>query len=124
MSEKIKWVRMGGAMMAPALAMALCVVGLTGCSSIPAHEFENFVPVAAAQRVMNQPKISWEVRNDVAAYCARAKGMGQEQAYLTPPVACAIWNTPKNECTLVTGKQVSHVALGHEVRHCFEGHFH
>jgi hypothetical protein len=124
MSKKIEWLCLRGAMVSKALAVALCLAWLTGCSSIPAHEFENFVPLTAAKRVMNQPKISWEVRDDVVAYCARAKGMGQEQAYMTPPLACAIWNTPKNECTLVTGKQVNHVALGHEVRHCFEGHFH
>jgi len=50
--------------------------------------------------------------------------MGREQAYFTPPVACAIWSVPAKECTVVTGPKVTHVALGHEVRHCFEGRFH
>lgn len=103
---------------------ALWFCGLVGCGSIPAQEFEPFSPLPEAKRVMNQPKIKWEIRDDVAAFCAQAKGMGQEQAFMTPPLACAIWHTGKNECTVVTGRQVTHVALGHEVRHCFEGHFH
>jgi hypothetical protein len=105
-------------------AAFLCLSGLVGCGSMPAHEFEPFTPLPQNKRVMVQPKIKWEIRDDVAAFCAQAKGMGQEQAFMTPPLACAIWHTGKNECTVVTGRLVTHVALGHEIRHCFEGHFH
>ena len=105
-------------------AAVLCLSGLVGCGTMPAHEFEPFTPLPQAKRIMVQPKIKWEIRDDVAAFCAQAMGMGQEQAFMTPPLACAIWFVGKNECTVVTGKQVTHVALGHEVRHCFEGHFH
>lgn len=97
---------------------------LTACQTLPASEFNAFVPVPAQQRIMNQIKIHWEVRDDVADFCAKAKGMGKEQAFLTPPVACAIWHTPRRECTVVTGTTTTHTALGHEIRHCFEGHFH
>lgn len=75
-------------------------------------------------RIMNNVRIKWEIRDDVAQHCARAYQMGREQAYLTPPLACAVWNTLKGECTIITGPLTSHVAIGHEVRHCFEGHFH
>lgn len=88
------------------------------------QEYAEFKPLQASKRILNQVKITWEVRDDVADFCAKAKGMGKEQAFLTPPVACAIWHTPRQECTVVTGSVTSHVALGHEVRHCFEGHFH
>jgi hypothetical protein len=97
---------------------------LTACQTLPASEFNAFVPVPAQHRIMNQIKIHWEVRDDVADFCAKAKGMGKEQAFLTPPVACAIWHTPRRECTVVTGSTTTHTALGHEIRHCFEGHFH
>lgn len=103
----------------------VCAVLLTaGCSTLPMEEYAQFTPAPVGQRIMNQVKISWEVRDDVADFCAKAKGMGKEQAFLTPPIACAIWHVPLKECTVVTGRHTSHVALGHEVRHCFEGHFH
>ena len=105
------------------LSMAVATL-LSACQTLPASEFNAFVPVPAQQRIMNQIKIHWEVRDDVADFCAKAKGMGKEQAFLTPPVACAIWHTPRRECTVVTGTTTTHTALGHEVRHCFEGHFH
>jgi hypothetical protein len=112
-----------------ALLTAIMLLGLTACQSmgphnIPAHEYESFTPLPESQRIMNNVRIKWEVREDVVDYCARAARMGREQAYLTPPVACAVWSVAAQECTVVTGPQVTHVALGHEVRHCFEGRFH
>lgn len=114
------------------IAMAVSVTGmvvLTGCqtlggSVIPAAEFDDFTPQTMDKRIMKEVKLRWELRDDVAQYCAKSIGMGREQAFITPPVACAVWHVAKKECVIVTGTQTSHVALGHEVRHCFEGHFH
>ena len=78
----------------------------------------------AHHRIMNQVRITWEVREDVSPFCGFAARMGREQSYLTPPLGCAIWDILKAECTIVTGPVTSHVALGHELRHCFEGHYH
>jgi hypothetical protein len=97
---------------------------LTGCNTLPPEEYMSFTPAPAQKRIMNQVKISWEVREDVADFCAKAKGMSKDAAFLTPPIACAVWNTPRKECTVVTGTNTTHTALGHEIRHCFEGHFH
>lgn len=111
-------------------ALALAVMAVTtGCQTagggvIPAAEYALFTPKPMEQRVIQEVKLRWEVREDVAQYCAKSMGMGQEQAYMTPPVACAVWHVAKKECVVITGKETSHVALGHEVRHCFEGHFH
>ena len=103
----------------------VCLAGqLVACHSLPMEEYAEFMPQPESKRIMNQVKISWELRDDVADYCAKAKGMGKDAAFLTPPVACAVWNTPRKECMVVTGTKTSHTALGHEIRHCFEGHFH
>jgi hypothetical protein len=113
-----------------AIMMSGVVLGLlTACQTmgggaIPASESENFTPLTAEKRVMNQVKIKWEVREDVAQFCAKAAQMTPNQAYWSPPMACAVWNVPSKECTIVTGKETNHVTLGHELRHCFEGHFH
>jgi hypothetical protein len=109
-------------------AMGIMVL-LTGCETmgggkIHASEYQTFTPKAPEKRIMKEVSLRWEVREDVAQYCARSIGMGREQAYITPPVACAIWHVQRQECVIVTGKKTTHVALGHEVRHCFEGHFH
>jgi hypothetical protein len=106
------------------LGVGCLVALLSACHTLPAEEYEDFSPVPVQQRIMNQVKITWEVRDDVAGFCAKAKGMSKDAAFLTPPVACAVWNTPRKECTVVTGTKTSHTALGHEIRHCFEGHFH
>ena len=111
------------------LALACLMLTLSGCQVmgggvIPASEYETFTPKSAEQRLMKEVKLRWEVREDVAQYCAQSIGMGREQAYITPPVACAVWHVASKECIIVTGTRTNHVALGHEVRHCFEGHFH
>ena len=112
-----------------ALCLAFFMMTLSGCQVlgggvIPASEYETFTPKSAEQRIMREVKLRWEVREDVAQFCARSIGMGREQAYITPPVACAVWHVSSKECVIVTGTRTNHVALGHEVRHCFEGHFH
>jgi len=113
------------------VAWALCTVLVAlfaGCQTLPgklpAHEYEPFKPLPAEKRLMNEVRIRWEVREDVAQVCARAIQMGKEQAYITPPMACAVWDVPQEECIVITGPNPTHVALGHEVRHCFEGRFH
>lgn len=111
------------------LCMTALVLALSACQGTARHqvsslEFVPFNPMPDNYRIMNQVRIHWEVREDVAHFCAHAKSMGRQQSYLTPPMACAIWDILKAECTIVTGPVTSHVALGHELRHCFEGHFH
>ena len=102
---------------------------LTGCASIqgptlPVSELESFVPMPHHARVMNDVKVRWEVRENVAEVCGRAAKLSTTQAWMTPPLACAMWNVASKECVIITGKKVSHVELGHELRHCFEGNFH
>lgn len=101
---------------------------LTGCQTLregelAAIEYQAFTPKDPASRLMNEVKMRWEVRDDVSAYCAKTIGMSHLQAKTTPPVACAIWHVATKQCTIVTGPSTSHVVIGHEVRHCFEGAF-
>lgn len=120
-SRRYFWLRL--------LSLTVSVLGLSACQGtshhkVPSWELISFNVMPAQYRIMNQTRVNWEVRDDVAHFCAHAKSMGREQSYLTPPMACAIWDILNAECTIVTGPVTSHVALGHEVRHCFEGHFH
>ena len=105
------------------------LMALSGCASVkgpslPVSELESFIPVPKQARLMNDVKVRWEVRDNVAEVCGRAAKISSAQAWMTPPLACAMWNVASKECVIITGKRVSHVELGHELRHCFEGNFH
>ena len=111
------------------LASAGALMVLTGCASVqgptlPVSELETFVPMPRHARLMNDVKVRWEVRENVAEVCGRAAQLSPTQAWITPPLACAMWNVASKECVIITGKKVSHLELGHELRHCFEGNFH
>jgi hypothetical protein len=104
-------------------SVCVALMGVVGCAAIPPHEFTEFKPVDPSERQMNQIKMTWEVREDAAEFCKQQqvdKGVSTQGAH----VACAVWSVPKQECRIITGNLVSHVVLGHELRHCFEGHFH
>jgi cobalamin biosynthesis protein CbiD len=113
--------------MAAAAAAALMAL-LTGCAStqpsIPLAELDSFVAKPASQRVLNQVKVRWEVRDDAAQACLKKMPQAGAQAVQAAPIACAVWHVPTQECVIITARQVAHVTLGHELRHCFEGHFH
>ena len=98
------------------------LTGLTGCSVVSQTEYQEFKPMPANARVMNHVKLTWEVREDVGEYCQKSQSKSQLQ--LVQPIACAVWIKATNECKVITGPNPNHLVLGHEVRHCFEGHFH
>ena len=101
----------------------LITVGLTGCAMVSQTEYADFKPMPPKARVINNVKLTWEVREDVGDYClSTQKRLGKSQG--AAPLACAIWTASLNECKVVTGPNPNHVVLGHEVRHCFEGNFH
>jgi hypothetical protein len=109
------------------LSMGLVGLCLTGCQSLTglnSSMIEEFVPQEASQRVMLSPRIFWEVRTDVAQYCAKLTGVSPGTALFLTPMGCAIWDIRRQECTVVTGTSTTHAILGHEIRHCFEGRFH
>lgn len=100
-----------------------CTFLLSGCYNVPKWEYAEFTPMTYDKRIMNKVRLNWEVRPDAAEYCLQAH-KGRDQAFNGTPVACAKWSQSTHECTIVTGPNPDHAVLGHEVRHCFEGHFH
>ena len=70
------------------LTLALAACQTTGGGHyLSASEMGEFTPLAQDQRIMNAVKLRWEVRADVAQYCANSMGMDKERAYTTPPLA-------------------------------------
>jgi hypothetical protein len=122
--ESIRRMKIPRSLLWTALAAGLVACETTPLQNIPSSEYGVFTPAKPYERIMNNVRIKWEVREDVIHYCAGKSELSRDQSNLTPPLACAIWNVNRNECTVITGPLTSKVALGHEVRHCFEGHFH
>jgi hypothetical protein len=96
------------------LVLTLTTV-LLACSP---QQDDTAFPVTTTKTV----EITLEPHPVVSQKCAAVIGMSSEQAYITPPRACAVWS--KNKCHIIVGETVTHKDLGHEVRHCFFGHFH
>lgn len=100
--------------------IAMC---LSACAGIAETEYQDFKAMDPKTRLMNIITLTWEVRDDASEYCASVQKKGGNLA-AARPIACAVWVATANQCKVVTGPNPNHVVLGHEVRHCFEGHFH
>lgn len=70
----------------------------------------------------NYPEINvtWLAVENTTAKCKELFPEVMNQHFFIP--ACAGWN--KTECVIVTGTVTTHQILGHELHHCFEGHYH
>lgn len=101
----------------------LSLVSLSGCYTIAQSEYENFVAQPVDKRIMNDIQLSWDIRPDAGEVCAKMSSKSQS-GNGPAPVACAVWTVSKKHCTIITTPNPNHVVLGHELRHCFEGHFH
>jgi hypothetical protein len=104
------------------LAVFLLVL-LSGCYTISKTEYDHFSAQPVEKRMMNDIQLSWDIRADAAEYCAKISNASLA-APNTPVVACSVWTVANRRCTIITTPNTSHVVIGHEVRHCFEGHFH
>jgi hypothetical protein len=91
---------------------ALFAILISGCAyNIPKEEAFEPKPLSTVMQVR------WIAVEDPNRACKRFGPM--------PIVgACAIWDFAKQTCTVITGQITTMQALGHEVRHCFEGDFH
>jgi hypothetical protein len=96
---------------------------LAACYTIAPSEYESFTAQPIDKRIMNDIQLSWDIRPDASEVCAKLSKKSQV-ANGPAPVACAIWTVTKKHCTIITTANPNHVVLGHELRHCFEGHFH
>ena len=95
-----------------AVGLALIVTGLLlGCATYDA-------PVKA-EVGSRSTWVTWTVVEDVDNFCRRI-GVKIEREMK----ACARWNTSLYRCDIFTDRDTTHAVLGHELRHCFDGHFH
>jgi hypothetical protein len=74
------------------------VLLLTGCGT--------FVAEPRYSRIV----LTWDIAENIEEKC----GLNA--------IGCAKWRG--NKCTIITPRETTLETLGHEVRHCFEGHWH
>lgn len=97
---------------------------LIGCASVqlPPMDRTDFLAAAPAKRVLQRPTVIVNSVEDVHVICqgklGRLNNVGL--SYL----ACATWNQHRGTCVINIQDGTHPAILGHELRHCFEGHFH
>lgn len=112
-------------------ASLLCVWGLgilVSCRSLPdgtpIGEIRAFTVPPESIQAISEIRLRWMIREDAGEYCREQLKRPAASATSPLPLACALWNTQTKECTVVTKPTTTHVIMGHEVHHCFAGHFH
>lgn len=81
----------------------------------------------ATKNFTSKVEIVWVVSDNPTKACnAEASRRYKDfKGYGYNPEACAFWDEEnKNKCMIITKKRPTMHDLGHEVRHCFQGHWH
>ncbi len=101
---------------------------LSSCLSLPdgtpMREIRSFTVPPESIQAISEIRLRWMIREDAGEYCQQQLKRPPTFTQSTLPLACALWNTQTKECTIVTKPTTTHVIMGHEVHHCFSGHFH
>jgi hypothetical protein len=66
--------------------------------------------------------VTWHVVDNPLAECDKESKRVGNGGFAYKVQACAFWT--KTQCTIITGKRDNHDTIGHEFRHCFQGHWH
>lgn len=78
----------------------------------------------ATVRLHSTSVITWVVADDVQKACNDSRIKHGGTPYTSLVNGCVTFWKEKNECIIITGKRTTMHTLGHEVRHCFQGHWH
>lgn len=78
----------------------------------------------ATKKLTQTSRITWLTVDDkdILSTCrAKAKELNSTATFVDP-MACSFWN--KESCVVITSKNPILGSLEHEIRHCFQGHWH
>jgi hypothetical protein len=97
----------------------LSLVGLFGCaSSQPVTSKSQYDLEFTAQTDHVPKRVEWIVVDNIDAVCQGFAPVMNGRHYL----GCTKFNA--TSCRVYTARNTSLSILGHEIRHCFEGHWH
>ena len=101
------------------LILTLLVVALTGCGAtmppVPAAPANHNIAFTATDKHVEK-LVNWVAVDDINAVCQQFIEKGKKI------LGCSRFTNSK--CTVYTGRNTDLAILGHEIRHCFEGHWH
>jgi hypothetical protein len=90
---------------------------LSGCSATTPYKVIDYnVPAKPGTR---STIVKWIVVDDVDKVCRQLNTVAS-----TKILGCSRWTKDHSLCEIYTGPSTSHQILGHELHHCFDGHFH
>ena len=97
----------------------LMLAGLVGCAGTPvAPTTSKYDMEFTSQPTHAIKRVEWIAVDDVNAVCQGHTPVMNGRQYL----GCTKFNA--TSCKVYTAKNTSLSILGHEMRHCFEGHWH
>lgn len=103
------------------LVAVLTILAFTEASAYTGTWNDPLRPFDATKNYWKEVKIEWIVVDNVQRACNKESSrMGF--APVGPATACAFWSG--QTCKIITSKTPTMHELGHEVRHCFQGHWH
>ena len=115
------------------MTMIIVCVGITlslgGCSVFtePVYSDFNGDTVWTVTQAPNKPNtvlITWITVEDPDKTCRALGSFNGLKSVQGVIRACAFWSRENKTCTVYTGFRTTLNQLGHETRHCFEGHWH
>ncbi len=98
------------------LMLALASTSIIALAESPYDKFP------ADKSITTNSNIIWKSATNVQAACHAESLRRNLGGFHHAVEACSFWS--KDECTIITAKNVTYWAVGHEVRHCFQGEFH
>ena len=108
------------------MALVLCCT-LGACQGLPdgtpLAELRSFTVPPESVQAIGEIRVRWVIREDASEYCQKATKTSAA-AGKPRPLACAVWNTTTKDCMIITAPTTNHMIMGHEIHHCFVGHFH
>lgn len=104
------------------LITAFAILSLTAAHA--AQPDDPSIPFDAQKgRYATEMPIEWRLADNVNTACdAESRRVGNGGFKGQNVQACAFWY--KNKCTIITKKKPTMHAVGHEIRHCFQGEWH
>lgn len=106
-----------------AKTVSLLIVLLPSGGSFACEAEEVF---SARTRYAEEMMVNWQPVQDINATCSEERKKRGRPPYGKKVLACTFWEHSDNggECHVFTSMDTTVETLGHEVRHCFQGHFH
>jgi hypothetical protein len=104
------------------MRIILVLLLLTACSTDQDYYDKPTTEISAATR---EVKVVWRQVKDVDSYCRKYYPNNLE--YVNGRIlGCSAWTVGVKEerCTIILEENSKLETIGHELKHCFDGHFH